>query len=86
MIYTRHYDIYRERYISFFIIIIRYFFFLPLQNPDIIIIIRRGSRVARKIFEIDLFGLLLYYIYITFSRYIVSAGHLYDDDVIAGCS
>lgn len=70
---VRFYDTYTTLwYLSYlsviflFFIIIRYFFSSP-QNPDIIIIIMRiGSRVACKIFEIDLFGLLLYlYIYIS---------------------
>lgn len=57
---VRFYDIYVYTILWYFIVDVIFFyycslyFFLP-QNPDIIIIMRRGSRVTRKIFEIDLF-------------------------------
>jgi len=66
-IYTRHYDIYRMSVIFLFLLLLFVIFFLTTaQNPDIIIIMRRGSRV---IFEIDLFGLLLYLHIIHISRF-----------------
>jgi len=82
MIYIRHYDIYRKRYIFFFYYYSLYF--SSPQNPDIIIM-GRGSRVARKIFEIDLFvSVLVCYYLCVYNKHIsrYSAGHLYDDDVI----